>query len=111
MADSSESSGFPDMFGPMQCENCQKLLNLLPPDEQVRALRLLACDELEKSMRKNYSRKRKLEEEREKTPEEETEKKLKEEPETQTQALESEAETKKMHAEGQDTQLEVSFEK
>ena len=95
----------PEGLNPMQLEMCQKLLDLLPPDEQVRAVNLAYCDELKKSWRLTV-RKRKLEEEREKQPEEETEKKLKKEPETVSEAEESEAEDDKKHEEEQETQLE-----
>ena len=86
-----------------QCEMCQKLLDLLPPDEQLRALDLLQCDQLEKSMRENL-KKRKLEEERDTAERLKELRKLKEEPETQPEALESEAETQQKHEEQQDTQ-------
>ena len=87
------------------------MLDLLPPDEQLRALALLQCDQLEKRMREKLE-KRILEEEQDTAERMRDLKKLrlnesqtlKGEPETQPQALESEAETQQKHEEQQDTQ-------
>ena len=89
----------------------QRMLELLPPDEQLRALALLQCDQLEKSMREKLEKR--IREEKGDTAERMRDLKklrlkesqtLKGEPETQPQALESEAETQQKHEEQQDTQ-------
>ena len=98
-------------MSPEQCEMCQKLLDLLPPDEQLRALALWECDQLDKSMREKLE-KRSLEEKGDTAERTRDLKKLrlnesqtlKGEPETQPQALESEAEPQQKHEEQQDTQ-------
>ena len=74
----------------------QRMLDLLSPDEQLRALALLQCDQLEICTRENMKRR--------KVFRPETEKKLQEEPDTQPEALESEASTEKKHEEEQGTQ-------